>query len=308
MTEYNKVCVTGGCGFIGSHLVRALVARETEVVVLDNLSVGRREAIPADVRLIEGDLMDSRAVEEALAGCDAVFHLAARVAIRSSFEFAVDDATTNLSGTASVLCGIEATGGVKKVVFTSSMAVYADSAEPEPIDENHPMEPASPYGISKLAAERLVHIMAAKADCDSVVLRLFNTYGVGQAYSPYVGVVTIFSNQLSAGEEATIIGDGNQRRDFVHVDDVVAGLLASLDSDVSGETMNIGTGEAISINQVYEDVSAALGCDRPPSYCAAVAGELRNSVADIGKAKSLIGYRPQHRFHSSIARVLNESG
>jgi len=297
--------VTGGCGFIGSHLVKALVARGMEVVVLDNLSVGRKEAIPSDVKLIEGDLLDSQAVEEALTGCDAVFHLAARVAIRSSFEFAVDDATTNLSGTASVLSGIENVGGVKKVIFTSSMAVYADSEKPDPVSEIHLMEPASPYGISKLAAEQLVHIMAARAGFDSVVLRLFNTYGVGQAFSPYVGVVTIFANLLSAGKEATIFGDGNQRRDFVHVDDVVAGLLASLDSNVSGETFNIGTGEAISINQVYKDVSSALGCDSPPSYCVAVAGELQNSVADISKAKALIGYHPQHRFHRSIAQVLN---
>ncbi len=299
-------CVTGGAGFIGSHVVGALLARGTEVTVLDNLSVGRESNVPRGARLIVGDVLDRAKVQEAIAGCDAVLHLAAKVAIRSSFEFVVEDATTNYVGTANVLRAVQQSNSVRKVIATSSMAVYADGPGPVPIDERYDTRPISPYGISKLAAENLTHAMCGAAGVESVVLRLFNTYGPGQALSPYVGVVTIFVNKLLNGEIPVIFGDGEQCRDFVHVEDVARGFVAALESDVSNETFNIGTGRPVSVNSVFQALQAALEAPTEAEHVPAVAGELRYSVANIAKAQHLLGYQPMHRFESSINPVAQE--
>ncbi len=141
---------------------------------------------------------------------------------------------------------------------------------------------------------------------ESAVLRLFNTYGPGQKYSPYVGVVTIFVNRLLAGERATIFGDGRQARDFVHVEDIVSGFIAAMESSASGETFNIGTGRAATVNDVHRLVAAHMGVDRAPVHAVAVPGELRYSVADISKARRLLGYEPKHRFDESIGIVIDE--
>lgn len=304
--NYKSACVTGGAGFIGSRLVGALLRDGLAVRVLDNLSVGRRANVPAAAHFVEGDILDRVAVEEAVRGCDVVFHLAARVAIRSSFDFAVEDTHTNLTGAASVLSGVARAKSVRKFIFASSMAVYADAPTPAPIAEDFPTLPVSPYGISKLAAERLTHMMCAANGIPSTVLRFFNTYGPGQKLSPYVGVVTIFVNELCKGNRPTIFGDGEQARDFVHVDDIVQGLLAAMRSDSSGETFNIGSGIPHSVNQVLDLLNQVLGTSLPGRHADPVRGELRYSVADISKATRLLGYRPQHRFESSLRKVVEE--
>ncbi|NWF85487.1 MAG: NAD-dependent epimerase/dehydratase family protein [Bryobacteraceae bacterium] len=304
--RYRRVCLTGGAGFIGSHVARALLAGGVEVRILDNLSTGRRENVPPGAELIAGDILDPGAADRAVDGCDALLHLAARVAIRSSFEFAVEDTMANVVGTAAIIRAAIRAGSVRRIVTTSSMAVYADAPTAEPIDETHAVEPISPYGVSKLASERLTHTMARAAKLESAVLRLFNTYGPGQAFSPYVGVVTIFVNQLAAGEKVIIYGDGEQARDFVHVSDVARAFLLALGSDSSGETFNIGTGRATSVNRVYELIAAQLGTGQPAVHVDAVPGELRYSVADIAKARRLLGYSPSHSFEESIGEVVRE--
>ena len=303
---YHRACVTGGAGFIGSRLVRRLLESGMDVCVLDNLSVGRAEHLPAAARLVRGDLLDGAACHDALAGCDILFHLAARVAIRSSFDFVVEDTMTNVAGTASILRAAWKIGSVRKVIAASSMGVYSDSASPDPVAESHPTEPASPYGISKLALEKLTHNMASTAGFESVVLRLFNTYGPGQSLSPYVGVVTIFVNKLRSGAQPTIFGDGQQARDFVHVDDVVSGFLAAMRAKVPGSTFNIGTGRARTILDVYRAVAKAMDSDIQPVFSEAAAGELRYSVADIGNAAKHLGYKPARTFDSAIAEVVGE--
>lgn len=303
---YTKACVTGGAGFIGSHLVPALLSRNLSVTVLDNLSVGRAENIPPEARIVRGDILDEQTAREAIDGCDIVFHLAARVAIRSSFKFVVEDTMTNVAGTASVLRAAQLAGTVRKVITASSMAVYADSPERRSVDENHPTEPISPYGISKLAAERLTHSMCAHAGIQSVVLRLFNTYGAGQRLSPYVGAVTIFINKLRLGECPIIFGDGEQCRDFVHVEDVAAGFAKAMESDTSGETFNIGSGVPRSVNQLLESLNRSMNTNCSARHLEAVAGELRYSVADISKARTLLGYAPKHDFESSLGAVIDE--
>jgi UDP-glucose 4-epimerase len=286
--------------------VTQLRTLDMDVIVIDNLSVGRRSNIPADVELVEGDILDVERTQSAVRGCDIVFHLAARVAIRSSFEFVVEDTVTNVAGTASVLRAAQRSGSVKKVVSTSSMAIYSDAPSPEPVNEGHPARPVSPYGISKLAAENLTHNLCAAAAIDSVVLRLFNTYGPGQKLSPYVGVVTIFVNKLANSERPIIFGDGMQSRDFVHVDDIVRAYVRAMQSEISGETFNIGTGRSTTINQVYRLVAAHMGCALEPEHAPSVPGELRFSVADISKARYLLGYEPSHEFAASIGSVVDE--
>jgi UDP-glucose 4-epimerase len=299
-----RACVTGGAGFIGSRLVRALLAREIPVTVLDNLSVGKRENVPSQARLVVGDILDSDGVCQAIDGCDAVIHLAARVAIRSSFEFVIEDTQTNVTGTANLLRNVQRSKSVRKLITASSMAVYADAPAPLSLPESHSTEPISPYGISKLAAEKLTHAMCASAGVSSVVLRLFNTYGPGQALSPYVGVVTIFINRLKAGLAPTLYGDGEQCRDFVHVDDVVQGFLGAMDHDVSGETFNIGSGKPRSVNSVLRALQNVMGTEIATMHAPAVPGELRNSVADITRARMRLHYEPRHEFESSLSEVV----
>jgi len=307
-TTIKRVCVTGGAGFIGSRLVALLLERGLEVHVIDDLSVGRRENVPSGATLQVGDILDPAQIAAALKGVDAVFHLAARVAIRSSFDFMLEDTRVNVCGTASVLDAARKAGTVRKIVFTSSMAVYADAPSLDNVPETHPTQPISPYGISKLAAESLLHLTCAEAGIDSVALRLFNTYGPGQALSAYVGVVTIFADRLRRGERPTIYGDGEQCRDFIHVDDVAAGLQNALDAGVTGETFNLGTGQAVSVNEVYSRVRQALGSDLHAQYAPPAAGELRYSVADISRARQMLGFTPRHRFDSSISDVLAAMG
>lgn len=303
---FTKACVTGGAGFIGSHLVRTLLKRGIAVTVLDNLSVGKATNVPTEATFVEGDILNPQHLEKAIANCDIVFHLAARVAIRSSFEFAVEDTLTNVVGTASLLKTIQRAGSVRKIVAASSMAVYADSTAFMPIDENHLTAPISPYGISKLAMERLIYTMSANAGIQSAILRLFNTYGPGQALSPYVGVVTIFINALRSGETPTIFGDGEQCRDFVHVEDVVSGFVHAMDMPTFNETFNIGTGTPLSVNAVLRNLNRVMQTNYTGRHVEAVPGELRYSVADIRKAQSTLGYEPVHQFHSSIDEVVRE--
>ncbi|MCB1704806.1 MAG: NAD-dependent epimerase/dehydratase family protein [Halioglobus sp.] len=303
-----KACVTGGAGFIGSQVVRNLLARDIDVVVIDNLSVGRRENVPAAATLVEADILDS-AVMDDIAGCDAVFHLAARVAIRSSFEFVVEDTTANVVGTANVLRGAtRADSRVRKFILASSMAVYADSPQPTPISEDYTLQPVSPYGVSKLAAEMLVRQMCDQSGIDSAVLRLFNTYGRGQALSPYVGVATIFANAMREGRAPSIFGDGEQRRDFIHVEDVAQGFINAMLHPTEGKVFNIGSGQALTVNQVYSAIAQALNFDQPPVYAEAVPGELRNSIADNSRARQTIEFNPKHVFADTIAGVLEGVG
>ena len=255
---------------------------------------------------MHGDILDDALCARALRDCDILFHLAARVAIRSSFDFVVEDTLTNVCGTASLLKTAIKQGGLVKIISASSMGVYSDNRDTTPIPETHPADPVSPYGISKLALEQLTHRMAASGGLQSTVLRLFNTYGPGQRLSPYVGVITIFVNALRAGEQPSIFGDGNQARDFVHVDDVVAGFLAAMESPQSGETFNIGTGIPHTVNQVYEVVARVLACGTKPRYAPQAAGELRYAIADITKARAMLGYHPRFIFEDSIETVIRQ--
>ena len=290
---FQRALVTGGAGFIGSHLVRALLERGLEVNVLDDLSVGERQNVPDAARFTEGDIRDADAVDEALEDADCVFHNAAIVSVRGSIEAFVGDADVNLMGTLNLLSRM-GSAGVRKGVLASSMAVYADSPKPLPLAESHPTEPVSPYGTAKLAAERYWLQLCPRFGIAATVLRYFNTYGPGQAFSPYVGVITIFINRLLAGEPPVIFGDGEQRRDFVHVSDVVAANLLALEGGSSNDVFNVGTGRATSINEIARELTALLEPSMKPEYAPSQTGEMRNATADIAAIRTALGFEPTH--------------
>jgi len=301
MTSGSHALVTGGAGFIGSHLTRALLARGQRVTVLDNFSVGRREAVPYDARIIDGDVRDAAAVARALRNVDVVFHLAAQVTIRGSFDRFYDDLDTNVMGTAQLLRALNP-AVVRRVVFASSMAVYADAPSPAPIDERHPTTPQSPYGVGKLAAESVARQVLAGRGVPLTAVRYFNTFGPGQTYTPYVGVITIFLTRLLRGEAPVIFGDGEQQRDFVHVDDIVAGTIAGATGEPG--TYNLGSGRGTSLNQLATLLCGALGVAPSPRHEAAQPGELRFSVADISAARRRLGYEPTRTLTADLSGVI----
>jgi UDP-glucose 4-epimerase len=301
--KYKRALVTGGAGFIGSHLAERLLSEGLQVVVLDDLSVGKRENAPIGAEFIHGDVRDDGAVAAAVSGADVVFHLAARVSIRASVAGFYEDAETNLMGTLNMLRAC-ASHGVKKLIYASSMAVYADSSAPVPLSESYHTAPISPYGVAKLACERYAMLVAAQSGFNAVALRYFNTYGPRQTYTPYVGVVTIFVQRLLRGEPPVIFGDGEQCRDLVYVGDIVEATFRAMACDVSNEVLNVGSGRGVTVNQIAALLCARLRPDISPQRVPAHPGELRNSIADIARARRILGYEPKVRLEDKIGEIV----
>jgi UDP-glucose 4-epimerase len=285
--------VTGGAGFIGSHLVAALIARGLSVRVLDDLSVGTRERVPQGARLLVGDLRDRAVLAEALAGVEVVFHLAGRVTIRGSADDFIGDFEVNLGGMVALLDALRGTR-VTKLVFASSMAVYAESDDARPVAESHPTEPRSPYGAAKLAAEHYARLVCGRLGIAQVSLRYFNTYGPGQTVSPYVGVMTYFVDALLEGRPLEIFGDGKQVRDFVHVEDVVSATVAVLDARLAQGVFNVGSGRGTSVNELARLLASRLDPTARIVHRAPRAEELRCSVAELRAVRQALGYTPRH--------------
>lgn len=301
--EFNKALVTGGAGFIGSHLSQALLKRGLEVVVVDNLTTGKRDNVPADAEFIEGDILDFNLVQSLISHTDIVFHEAARVSVRSSIKDFYQDAQNNIMGTLNLLQACTKSN-VKKFIFASSMAVYADSPESIPIKETYFTEPISPYGLAKLTSEKYCLTVTKKIGVDCVVLRYFNTYGTRQTFTPYVGVATIFTNKLLAGESPTIFGSGEQRRDFVHVGDVVDATLRAMDYTGPSDIFNVGTGIGTSVKELFSLLCSKINSSIQPSYTAEQEGEIKNSIADISKAKKIMNYYPRGKLQQLIDEII----
>lgn len=300
---YGRILVTGGAGFIGSHLVDALLASGREVIAYDDLSMGRRSNVSEDATFIEGDVRDTERLHSILQSVDAVCHLAARVSIRSSVDYFVEDADINVLGTLSVLHACAGTS-VKKLILASSMGVYTDSPEPKPVPETYTTEPLSPYGIGKLAAEKYCLQIAPTLGVRPVALRFFNTFGTRQTLTPYVGVITIFIRRLLAGDAPTIFGAGEQCRDFVHVSDVAAACVLALDADIPAVALNIGTGIATSVNRIAGLLGERIAPHITPLYAPQATGELQNCIADITQARRLLRYQPRATLESRIDEVI----
>lgn len=299
-----RVIVTGGAGFIGSHLTAALLEGGRQVVVYDDLSTGRRENLPKGAEFVEGDIRDIERLRTVVNGASAVFHLAARVSVRDSLRCFADDADVNVLGTLRVLEACRQ-DPPERFILASSMAVYADSPSPAPVPESYPAEPLCPYGVAKQAAERYCLQVCPLMGIRPLILRFFNTYGTRQTDTPYVGVISIFIRRLLRGEAPVVFGSGEQCRDFVHVSDIVAANLLALETEAASCVCNVGTGRATSVNQI-----AALLCERiapqiAPLRSPSHAGELQNCVAEVSAAHRVLGYEPQARLEDRIDEVID---
>jgi UDP-glucose 4-epimerase len=293
-----RVFVSGGAGFIGSHLVDRLLGDGFEVVVLDDLCGGRVENVKQHIgesgfRFVRGDVRDSGLVEGLVRGVDAVFHLAALVSVPESFEDPVLTNDVNVGGTLNLLRACVGSD-VKRFVYASSCAVYGE-AESLPLREDSPLRPASPYAVSKLAAENYVRVFYEVFGLETVCLRFFNVYGSRQVYSEYSGVMTQFFSCLTKDRPLVIFGDGEQTRDFVHVRDVVeANMLALKNEGVVGEVFNVATGVATTINQLANVLLRTTNQTHLKMvHSETRKGDIKHSVADISKARRKLHYDPK---------------
>ena len=285
--------VTGGAGFIGSHLARSLVSRGDRVCVLDDFSAGERSTFDRDaVEFIQADIRQRDAVARALDQADLVFHQAARVSVPSSIEDPSDCYQVNLNGTLNVLWAAEQ-AKVDRVVLASSAAVYGDARGP--VAEDVPQRPISPYAASKLAMETAALMYHNLYGLPVVCLRYFNVYGPGQRpNSTYAAVIPAFIQAMLAGEAPVIYGGGNQRRDFVHVDDVVrANELAAGCDDAVGQVLNISGGGAVTVNELADILHGIIPDAPAPIYSPPREGDIYFSEAVLDRAESALGYRPE---------------
>ncbi len=306
-----KVLVTGGAGFIGSHIVDTVLSNGHSVKVLDNLYSGNFENIErheddSSFRFIEGDIRNEDDVEEALTEVDAVFHEAAITSVPVSVENPELTREVNVGGTANLLEESLA-GDVDRFVFASSCAVYG---EPEdlPLTESSPVDPESPYAESKLDAEKECREYSENG-LETVILRYFNVYGPGQSGGRYAGVISKFLERLAEEKAPIIYGDGKQTRDFVYVDDVVKANLLSLETEgLCGHVFNVGTGSSISVNELCEVLLELTGNeDIDPVYEDERAGDVRHSESDIGKIKEKMGYTPEISLRKGLKKIVESS-
>ncbi len=283
-----RAAVTGGAGFIGSHVVDALLARGDEVHVVDNLATGRRENLSPDATLHEHDIREPLEALFAEVRPEAVVHLAAQADVGTSVAQPLLDAEVNVLGTLNVLEA--ARGHDAQVVFSSTGgAIYGECDRPAREDDAR--RPLSPYGTAKLAAEEYLATWNRLYGTSHVALRFANVYGPRQLAKLEGGVVAIFMDRLRAGEGVTIFGDGEQKRDFVYVGDVVDAVLAAIGKD--GGTFNVGTGQETSVNELFEACRRVAGSDTAAEHAAPRAGDVLRSVLDVSRAEAELGWRPR---------------
>jgi nucleoside-diphosphate-sugar epimerase len=296
--------VTGGAGFIGSHLAAALAARGDRVRVLDDLSTGRVENLDGiDVELVRGSVTDPAACRAACAGVAGVFHEAAQVSVPRSIQEPEQSYELNVMGTLRLLEAARQ-AGVERFVFAASSAAYGD-AEELPKREDMPTLPLSPYASGKVAGEHLLRVWGHVHGMRTVSLRYFNVFGPRQADdSPYTGVIAIFARALLEGRPATIHGDGTQTRDFTYVENAVRANLLAAEADVEpGTVINVGGGERISILEVYRALAAELGSDLEPLHAPRRAGDVLHSLASLDRARRLLGYEPHVGWRDGLKRT-----
>jgi UDP-glucose 4-epimerase len=301
-----RYLVTGGAGFIGSHLCARLVADGHDVRALDDLSSGHRSNLDGvDVDLIVGDLRDSDALGSAVEGADFVLHHAAIASVQYSVEHPLEEQDVNVVGTLQVLEAARA-AGVRRVVFAASAAAYG-ADEKVPKQETMPTVPISPYGLSKVAGEHYCRVWSHVYELETVCLRYFNIFGPRQdPASPYSGVISIFARAMIDGRTPTIHGDGEQSRDFTFVDNVVAAnMLACAMPSTAGEIYNIGCARAITVNELVAALNTCLGSELKPDHIESRAGDVRVSLADISAASQQLGYEPTTAFEEGLRQTVD---
>jgi UDP-glucose 4-epimerase len=299
-----RVLVTGGAGFIGSHVVDRLLADGHAVDVVDNLATGRRERIHSAARLHVCDLRDAR-LDDVVAAARAgtVVHVAAQAAVSRSVADPRFDASVNVLGTIGLLEACRH-AGVRRVVYTSTGGAGYGDTDVLPTPEDHPLRPASPYGVSKTAAERYLECWAGLTGGHALTLRLANVYGPRQDPAGEAGVIAIFGSRLLAGEPCLVNGDGEQTRDYVYVSDVADAVARAVASaDVTG-IANIGTGAETTVNELYRRLARLIGIDRAAEHGPAKPGEQRRSLLDAARAKSLLGWRPSTPLDEGLTQTV----
>lgn len=301
--ELRNVCVTGGAGFIGSHLVDAFLERGHRVLVIDDLSTGRRNNVPAEAELQVLDIQSEKAANHvAQGGIDLLVHQAAQMDVRRSVADPVLDARVNVLGTLNLLEAARE-GGVRQVLFASTGGAIYGEQEAHPAPEDHPTRPVSPYGVAKLAVERYLYFYAREYGLSATCLRYANVYGERQNPHGEAGVVAIFAKHLIGGRPATIHGDGLQSRDYIHVSDVVDANLAAVGR--SGfRVYNVGTGIETSVVELYRLLAEAAGSKLEPRHGPAKPGEQRRSSVDPARARSELGLKPPLPLAAGVARTL----
>jgi UDP-glucose 4-epimerase len=294
-----KALVTGGAGFIGSNLVRLLLEEGHSVVVLDDISSGYEENLHPDALFVRGDVTDGRAVSSAMAGCDVVFHLAASVGNTRSIENPVRDSQVNVIGMLDVLEAARA-NGIRRVVFSSSAGIFGE-LKTLPIREDHPQDPDSPYGVSKLAAEKMCLVYNKLYGMSNVCLRYFNVYGVRQRFDAYGNVIPIFAERMLRGRDVTIFGDGEQTRDFVNVADVARANYLAGTSDSAEGVFNLGSATRVTINELVRMMAEISGTDPRVVHGDPRPGDVRDSLAAIDAAAAAFGFRPSVTLQDGLA-------
>jgi len=308
MRVAKKVLVTGGAGFIGSHLTEALVFRGDDVTVVDNLSTGRLENLAAvhdQIRFVEGDLSNPQVAKDSVQECEIVFHHAAIPSVQKSLD---DPQVCHASGTTATLNVLWAASdaAVRRVIFAGSAAAYGRQTM-LPHTETMLPDALSPYAATKVAGEYYLKAFTSGKGLDTVTLRYFNVFGPRQdPNSTYSGVIAIFVRRMMSGNRPILFGDGEQIRDFLYVDDVVQANLLAADysAQLNGAVFNVGSGRGTSIDELVSQINQLLGTELEPIHQEARTGEVRNSVADITKIRLILGYEPRVTLQEGLAKLI----
>ncbi len=296
--------VTGGAGFIGSHIVQRLISRGEQVRIADDFSSGLRENIPAGVDVVEGDLADPTVAAKAAAGCQFVIHQAAIPSVPRSVKDPVRSHRANVEGTLNMLIAAR-DAGARRLVFAGSSSVYGESAVLPKREDMRPA-PLSPYALQKLIGEQYCQMFTKLYGLETVVTRYFNVFGPRQQPgSPYSGVISLFIEALADGRAPKVYGDGKQTRDFTYVGDVVTGVLQCCEaSGVAGEVINVAAGGRISLLELIRSLQVILKTNVSPEFGPTREGDVRESQADIGKARKLLGFSPSVPFDEGLRQTV----
>jgi len=310
LTQQNsRILVAGGAGFIGSHIVDRLIKADAEVTVLDNLYTGRIENMKqheqnSNFRFVKGNVRNFKLVKKLTKNVDAVLNLAAVVSVPRSVEYPLLANDVNVKGALNLLKA-SLDSNVRRFIQTSSASIYGDT-DILPVREDSVAKPISPYAVSELAAENYAKVFYKVYGLETVCLRYFNVYGPRQTYSQYSGAITIFLNQLLLNQAPTILGNGEQTRDFVYVEDVVsANMLGLLEKKAVGEAFNISSGEATTINKLVQMLQEIMGkTSLKPIYKEPRPGDIQHSYASIEKARRILGYEPIFPLEKGLKKLV----
>jgi nucleoside-diphosphate-sugar epimerase len=311
MTEGLRILVTGGAGFIGSHIVDRCVNDGYKVRVLDNLSNSTIANLDEHtkrhtIEFLKGDVREPKTARDSIRDVDVVFHEAAQVSVPLSMDDPVYTDDVNVRGTLNLLAAASEEG-VERFVYASSSSVYGDPTR-LPVKEDSPLQPLSPYAASKIAGEAYCVSLHKARGLPTVCLRYFNVFGPRQRLDGYASVIPAFIRSLLDGKPMTIFGDGSQTRDFVHVRDIVEANVLAINADAAvGNTFNVGSGESVSVTELSHLLGRIGENSLPPVHMHSRKGDVKHSVADITKARKLLGYRPKTELRSDLKALLESS-